>query len=87
LFGLALVYGDLTIKNNDLKSVKTQIPLFGKYKDNTTLIEEVIETLKDNCIFLKTNIQNTNDGIVYQITSSDFELLQIFARFYEPIEK
>ena len=37
--------------------------------------------------FLKTNIQDTNDGIVYQITSSDFELLQIFARFYEPIEK
>jgi hypothetical protein len=87
LFGLALVYGDFNIKNNDLKSVKIQIPLFGKYKENTALIEEVINTLKDNCIFLKINIQDTNDGIVYQITSSDFELLQIFARFYEPIEK
>jgi hypothetical protein len=43
--------------------------------------------LADNGIFLKKNIQETKDGIVYQITSSDYELLQIFAKLYEPIEK
>lgn len=87
LFGLTLVYGDFMIKNGDLKSLKIQLPLFGKYKENTEVLDEVIATLSDNWIFVKKNIQETNDGIVYQITSSDYELLQIFARFYEPIEK
>ena len=87
LFGLALVYGDFNIKNNDLKSVKIQIPLFGQHKENIDIIQEAIATLWDNGIFLKTSTQETNDGIIYQINSSDFELLQIFARFYEPIEK
>ncbi len=87
LFGLALVYWDINIKNNDLKSIKIQLPLFGKYKENTDIIDEIIGTLSDNWIFVKISTQETNDGIVYQITSSDYELLKIFARFYEPIEK
>lgn len=87
LFGLTLIYGDFMIKNWDLKSIKIQLPLFGKYQENTEILDEVIATLSDNWIFVKKSIQETNDGIVYQITSSDYELLQIFARFYEAIEK
>lgn len=87
LFWLALVYGNLDIKNWNLKSIKIQVPLFGTYREKSELLDTVVESISANSIFLKTNIQETNDGIVYQITSSDFELLQIFARFYEPIEK
>lgn len=87
LFWLWLVYGDLNIKNKDLKSIKIQIPLFWSFQENEGIIDESINTLIDNNIFLKKNIQKTNDGIVYQITSSDFELLEIFAKLYQPIEK
>ena len=43
-------------------------------------------SLTDNNIFSK-NIQKVKDGIVYQLTSSDFELLEIFAKLYQGIEK
>ena len=87
LFGLWIVYGDLNIKQNDLKSIKIQIPLFGSFQGNEDIIDESLKTLIDNNIFFKKNIQKTNDGIVYQITSSDNELLEIFAKFYQGIEK
>jgi hypothetical protein len=87
LFWLWLVYGDLNIKQNDLKSIKIQIPLFGSFKENEEIIDEITKTLIDNHIFLKKNIQKTNDGIIYQIISSDCELLEIFAKLYQPIEK
>lgn len=87
LFGLMLIYGDLMIKDWDLKSMKIQLPLFGKYVENVEVLDEVIATLSDNGIYVNKSIQETNDGIVYQITSADYELLKIFARFYEPIEK
>ena len=87
LFGLRLVYGDLNIKNNDLKSIKIQIPLFSWFQENEELIDECINSLTDNSIFFKKNIQKVKDGIVYQLTSSDFELLEIFAKLYQGIEK
>jgi len=87
LFWLYLLYWDFNVKNNDLKSIKIQIPLFWIHKENADIIDEVVGTLSDNWIFLKKHIQETSDGIVYQITSSDYELLQIFAKLYEPIEK
>jgi hypothetical protein len=67
--------------------VKAQIHLFGQYTDSTEIIDEAIKVLAENWLFIKKNIQNMWDGIVYELTSSDYELLQHFARFYEPIEK
>jgi len=87
LFGLFLVFGIFQIKDGDLKAIKAQIHLFGQYTDNTEIIDESIKVLAENWLFIKKNIQNIWDGIVYEITSSDYELLQHFARFYEPIEK
>lgn len=87
LFGLWLVYGDLNIKNQELKSIKIQIPLFWIFKEHQELIDEIVNTMLDNSIFVKTNITENSDGIIYEITSSDYELLEIFARFYQAIEK
>jgi len=87
LFGLVLVYWNFQIKDWDLKAIKVQIPLFGKYMEGQDIIDEMISVLAENGLYIKKNIQRTDDGIVYEITSSDYELLQHFARFYEPIEK
>lgn len=87
LFWLVLVYGSLQIKDWDLKAIKVQIPLFGKYMEEQDILDETLNVLAENGLYTKKNIQRTDDGIVYEITSSDYELLQHFARFYEPIEK
>jgi hypothetical protein len=36
---------------------------------------------------LKADALSTNTGVVYQISSNDWELLEIFAKWWEPIEK
>ena len=87
LFGLVLVYGTFQIKNWDLRAIKTQIPLFGQYMDKQDIIDEILDVLAENWLYVNRNIQDTNDGIIYEITSSDYELLEFFANFYEPIEK
>lgn len=87
LFGLVLVYGNFQIKEWDLKAIKVQIPLFGKYIEKQDIIDETLAVLAENGLYVNKNIQRTDDGIIYELTSSDYELLQHFARFYEPIEK
>ena len=87
LFGLVLVYWNFQIKDGDLKAIKVQIPLFGKYIEKQDIIEETLSVLSENGLYVNKNIQRTDDGIIYELTSSDYELLQHFARFYEPIEK
>ncbi len=87
LFGLVLVYGNFQTKNGDLKAIKIQIPLFGKYMDKKDILDETLEILAENGLYINKNIQKTDDGIIYELTSSDYELLQYLARFYEPIEK
>ena len=38
-------------------------------------------------MFLNQSILENNDWIIYQINSSDYELLWFFAKFYQNIEK
>lgn len=87
LFGLVLVYWNLQIKDWDLKAIKVQLPLFGKYMEEQDIIDETLSVLAENGLYVNKNIQRTDDGIIYELTSSDYELLQHFVRFYEPIEK
>ena len=87
LFGLVFVYWNFQIKDWDLKAVKVQIPLFGKYMEAQDIIDEMVTVLAENGLYVNKNIQRADDGIIIELTSSDYELLQHFARFYEPIEK
>ena len=87
LFGLVLIYWNFQIKDWDLKAIKVQIPLFGKYMEEQDIIDEMVAVLAENGLYVNKNIQRTDDGIIIELTSSDYELLQHFARFYEPIEK
>ena len=87
LFGLVLIYGNLQIKDWDLKAIKVQIQLFGKYMEDQDILDEIVSVLAENGLYVNKNIQRNDDWIIYELTSSDYEILQHFARFYEPIEK
>lgn len=87
LFALLLFYGKFEGKNKELSSIKIQIPLAGQYMKEQEELNNIVHLLQKKWIFLKTSKQTTNDGIIYQISSNDYELLEIFAKWYEPVEK
>jgi len=87
LFALTLLYGKMTIKNHELIGIKIHIPLFGQYIKYEEALDTMQQQLADEGIFIKTSKQKSNNGSIYQITSSDYEFLEIFAKFYQPIEK
>ncbi len=91
LFVLTLIYGKLEVKTyndqTDLKGIKLHIPFFWQYLDKKEELEDLIKIFQNNGYFIKSTTQQTTDGITLQITSQDHELLQAFAKFYEPIEK
>ena len=87
LFALTLLYGKLDIKNNELIAVKIHIPLFGqfmKYEENFDIMKK---QLAEEGTFISTSIQKTNDGIIYQISCNDYEILKNIANYAKAIEK
>lgn len=87
LFWLALLYGKIDIKNQELINIKIQIPLFGQFVKYEELFATMKSDLTKEWMFISTSIQKTVDGSIYQITLNDYELLKDIARYYEPIEK
>jgi len=49
--------------------------------------DDMIKKLQTKGIFIKADKLPNKNGIVYQISSNDYELLEIFAHRYEPVEK
>ena len=87
LFALALVYGKMDTKNNELTAIKIHIPLFGQFLKYEELFDEIKKQLIQEWIFITTSSQKNNDGTIYQISCNDYELLELFAKWYEPVEK
>lgn len=87
LFWLLIIYGKLDSKWWILSWAKIQIPLFGQYLKHQEMLDNAIEQIKKDGIFVNKSIQKSTDGIVYQITCWDYELLRIFADWYKSIEK
>ncbi len=87
LFGLLLIYGKFEWKNNELNSVKIQLPLFGQYLKYADLLHEILKKLQEHGFFLTSNKLETSNGIVYQISCRDYEILEIFALWYQRVEK
>ena len=87
LFALFMVYGKFEIKKSELLGVKIQGPLFGQYLRYQDQFDGMSKILQDTGIFIKTDVLETNNGVVYQMSSTDYELLEIFAKRYESIEK
>ncbi|MCX6824534.1 MAG: hypothetical protein NT085_05435 [candidate division SR1 bacterium] len=87
LFGLLLLYGKIDAKKNELSSIKIQIPLFGQYGKHIDILDNSMIKLQEHGFFMKINKLPNKNGIVYQISSNDYELLEIFAQWYEAVEK
>jgi len=82
-----LLYGKLDAKKGELSSIKIQIPLFGQYMRHGEILDNIIQEIENQGIFFKTDKLTNNNGMTYQISSNDYELLEIFAKWYEPVEK
>ncbi len=87
IFGLVLIHGKFDIKKNELTSIKIQIPLFGQYLAQQEMLDKIITESQQEGIFLKSDKLTNNNWITYQISSNDYELLETFAKWYEPVEK
>jgi len=86
LFGLLLIYGKFDAKKWELSSIKIQIPLFGQYMTHQETLDRIIKDLQQEWIFLKADKLSNKNGIVYQISSNDYELLETFATWYKAVE-
>jgi len=87
LFISALLYWKFTINNEDLKSTKIHFPLFGQYLNKNDIFEKIQKELQNTWYFIQTKTTKTKDGIIQEITITDYEILQIFANFLKPIAK
>ncbi|MDD2537392.1 MAG: hypothetical protein PHU61_02785 [Candidatus Absconditabacteria bacterium] len=86
LFGLTLLWGKFEAKGAQLNAIKFHIPLFGQYLKIQEQLENILEDLQAEGIFLQSSSNNAGGKISYQITSNDYELLEIFAEWYKEIE-
>lgn len=87
LYWMTLLYGKFESKKGELFSIKIQIPLFWQYLKYQENFDSILLELQKKSIFLKKDLVETNNGIIYQISSNDWELLDVFAKWYETIEK
>ncbi len=87
LFWLVLIYGKMDVKNLEIIWIKIHIPLFGQYVKYKEELDELIKNLQSEWIFLNCSIAKNEDWIIYQINSSDYELLWSFINFYQSVEK
>ncbi|MCX6825486.1 MAG: hypothetical protein NTY80_04690 [candidate division SR1 bacterium] len=86
-FGLMLIYGKWEAKKGELNSIKIQIPLSGQNLAHEESLDLRIKMLQNRGVFLKADKLKNKNGMVYQISSNDYELLEIFAQGYEAVEK
>jgi len=87
LFWLTILYGKWEQKNKELNSIKIQIPLSGQHLVHEETLDDIVKKLQQEGIFLKADKLPNKNGIVYQISCNDYELLEIFAQWYEAVEK
>ena len=87
LFGLTLLYWKFENKWEKLSSIKIQLPLFGQFLSIWDEIKNIQKCLQNEWIFIQISENIQWDKHTYEITSNDYELLEIFALFYLPVEK
>jgi len=86
LFGLTLLYWKFESKRGKLSAIKIQLPLFGQFLSIWDEIKNIQKTLQNEWIFIQISENIQWDKHTYEITSNDYELLQIFAKLYLPVE-
>jgi len=87
LYALTLLYGKIHRKNNELMSIKIHIPLFWQFLQYENIFDTMKNELIKKGIFINTSKQESNDGIIYQISCNDYEVLKNIAEYHKSIEK
>lgn len=83
---MTLLYGKFEAKGSQLNNIKIHLPLFGHYLSLQDPLEKILCILQQEGIFLQSSHNAHQGKISFQITSNDWELLQIFAYWYKEIE-
>ena len=86
LFGLTILYWKFENKGEKLSAIKIQLPLFGQFLSIWDEIKNIQKILHDEGIFIQISENIQWDKHTYEITSNDYELLEIFAKLYLPVE-
>jgi len=86
LFGLTLLYWKFENKWEKLSAIKIQLPLFGQFLSIWDEIRNIQKDLQNEWIFIQISENVQWDKHTYEITSNDYELLEIFAKLYLPVE-
>lgn len=86
LFWLTLLYWKFENKWDKLSSIKIQLPLFGQFLSLWDEIKNIQKDLQNNGIFIQISENIQWDKHTYEITSNDYELLEIFAKLYLHVE-
>ncbi len=87
LFVLTLLYGKMDVRASSLMGIKIHMHLFWSYLKEQQVLDTMLYFLQGKGLFLQKSIIESNDGIVYQISSSDYEVLSWFAQLYKSIAK
>lgn len=87
LFGLAIFYGNIDISKKILKNIKINLPLWGQFSHYEESLDSIKNDLSQQGLFISTKIQKNWDISTYQITISDYEILEIMWTRYKNIEK
>ena len=86
LFWLTLLYWKFENKWDKLSAIKIQLPLFGQFLSIWDEIKNIQKQLQSNWIFIQISENTQWDKCTYEITSNDYELLEIFSKLYLPVE-
>ena len=86
LFWLTLLYWKFENKWDKLSAIKIQLPLFGQFLSIWDDIKNIQNQLQSNWIFIQISENTQWDKCTYEITSNDYELLEIFSKLYLPVE-
>lgn len=86
LFGLTLLYWKFENKWEKLSAIKIQLPLFGQFLSIWDKIKDIQRNLQNEWIFIQISENTQWDKCTYEITSNDYELLEIFSKLCLPVE-
>ena len=86
LLELTLLYWKFENKWEKLSAIKIQLPLFGQFLSIWDEIRNIQKSLQNEWIFIQISENIQWDKHTYEITSNDYELLEIFAKLYLPVE-
>lgn len=86
LFCLTLLYWKFETKWDKLSWIKIQIPLFWQFLSIWEQIFWIQKKLQEIWIFIQISENTQWEKHTYEITSNDYELLEIFTNLYIPVE-